>query len=191
MHLVEPVHCLLIALARPLNQLTIDINRFDVQIQFYTIKDTSKRKRRNISLLLFLFQKLWANLYPNSFTKPTFMAIIKIENIEFHANHGHYKEEQLIGNTFLVDLEIEYNSEKAQKSDNLKDTVNYQKAFEIVKREMDINSHLLEHVCNRILESLFNELAGIDNVTVKVSKVNPPMGGKIEKVSVTLSKRAD
>lgn len=117
------------------------------------------------------------------------MAIIEIENIEFHANHGHYKEEQLIGNTFLVDLRIEYNSEKAQISDNLKDTVNYQIAFEIVKREMGIKSHLLENVCNRILDSLFNELQGIENASVKVSKLNPPMGGKIEKVSVTLSRK--
>lgn len=118
------------------------------------------------------------------------MALIEIENMEFHANHGHYAEEQLIGNTFLVDLKITYNSEKAQKSDNLKDTVNYQKAFEIVKHEMGAKSHLLEHVGNRILESLFSELAGIESASVKVSKVNPPMGGKIEKVSVTLTKIA-
>ena len=118
------------------------------------------------------------------------MAIIEIENIEFHANHGHYAEEQLIGNTFLVDLKIEYNSEISKRSDNLKDAVNYQKAFEIVKREMGIKSHLLEHVSNRILESIFAELPGITIATVKVSKVNPPMGGKIEKVSVTLSKAA-
>ena len=36
--------------------------------------------------------------------KLRFMALIEIENIEFHANHGHYREEQLIGNTFLVNL---------------------------------------------------------------------------------------
>jgi len=118
------------------------------------------------------------------------MALIEIENIEFHANHGHYKEEQVIGNTFLVDLRIVYNSETAQKSDNLKDTVNYQTAFELVKREMGIKAHLLEHVGDRILEALFNELTGIESAQVKVSKLNPPMGGKIEKVSVTLSKES-
>ena len=116
------------------------------------------------------------------------MALIEIENMEFHANHGHFKEEQVIGNTFLVDLKIKYDSEKAQKSDNLKDTVNYQRAYEIVKREMASNSHLLEHVGNRILDSLTNELQGIEFAQVKVSKINPPMGGKIQKVSVTLAK---
>lgn len=116
------------------------------------------------------------------------MALIEIENMEFHANHGHFAEEQVIGNTFLVDLKIEYNSENAQKSDNLKDTVNYQRAYEIVKREMKVSSHLLEHVSARIIDSIIAELPGVEMVAVKVSKVNPPMGGKIQKVSVTLRK---
>lgn len=118
------------------------------------------------------------------------MALIEIENMEFHANHGHFAEEQVIGNTFLLDLCIEYNSENAQTSDNLKDAVNYQRAYEIVKREMRINSHLLEHVGERILDSLMKELSGIEAAQVKVSKINPPMGGKIQKVSVTLRKIA-
>lgn len=118
------------------------------------------------------------------------MALIEIENMEFHANHGHFAEEQVIGNTFLLDLKIEYDSDKAQDSDNLKDTVNYQRAYEIVKREMKISSHLLEHVGARILDSLMKELNGIESAQVKVSKVNPPMGGKIQKVSVTLRKTA-
>ncbi len=116
------------------------------------------------------------------------MALIEIENMEFHANHGHFAEERVIGNTFLLDLTIEYNSENAQKSDNLKDTVNYQRAYEIVKREMAVKSHLLEHVAERILNALVNELSGIETAQLKVSKVNPPMGGKIQKVSVTLRK---
>ena len=118
------------------------------------------------------------------------MALIEIENMEFHANHGHFAEEQVIGNTFLLDLKIEYNSDKSQISDNLKDTVNYQRAYEIVKCEMGICSHLLEHVGARILDSLMNELNGIETAQIKVSKVNPPMGGKIQKVSVTLRKTA-
>ncbi len=116
------------------------------------------------------------------------MALIEVENMEFHANHGHFAEEQVIGNTFLVDLKIEYNSENAQKSDNLKDTVNYQRAYEIVKREMKVCSHLLEHVGARIIDSIIAELPGVEMAQVKVSKVNPPMGGKIQKVSVTLQK---
>ncbi len=35
------------------------------------------------------------------------MGKIIIEDMEFYAFHGHYKEEQIVGNRFLVDLEIE------------------------------------------------------------------------------------
>jgi len=53
---------------------------------------------------------------------------------------------------------------------------------------MKTNSYLLENVAYRILNELYDQLYGVINVTVKVSKMNPPMGGKIEKVSITMSK---
>ncbi len=116
------------------------------------------------------------------------MGLIRIENMEFYAFHGHYREEQIVGNRFLVDLQMETDMEKPAASDNLRDAVNYQKAYEIVKREMGRQSHLLEHIASRILEALFDELTGIREATVKVSKMNPPMGGRIERVSVSMSK---
>jgi 7,8-dihydroneopterin aldolase/epimerase/oxygenase len=116
------------------------------------------------------------------------MGLIQIENMEFYAFHGHYKEEQIVGNRFLVDLTIETDMTTSSKSDNLKDAVNYQKAYEIVKAEMEKKSHLLEHIAGRILDSLYSEMAGIKRATIKVSKINPPIGGKIESVSVVLEK---
>jgi len=116
------------------------------------------------------------------------MGLIQIENMEFYAFHGHFKEERIVGNKFLVNLTIETDMEKPQGSDNLKDAVNYQRAYEIVKQQMEIKSHLLEHIAGRILDALYEEMAGIKKATVKVSKMNPPMGGKIGSVSVILSR---
>ncbi|HDR52401.1 MAG TPA: dihydroneopterin aldolase, partial [Mariniphaga anaerophila] len=48
--------------------------------------------------------------------------------------------------------------------------------------------HLLEHVAGRILDALFNEFPSIQKAKIKVSKINPPMGGQIEKASVTLKR---
>jgi 7,8-dihydroneopterin aldolase/epimerase/oxygenase len=53
---------------------------------------------------------------------------------------------------------------------------------------MEKKSHLLEHIAGRILDSLYSEMQGIKKATVKVSKLNPPMGGKINSVSVVLSR---
>jgi dihydroneopterin aldolase len=116
------------------------------------------------------------------------MGLIQIEGMEFYSFHGHYKEEQIVGNKFLVDLSIETNMDQPRESDNLKDAVNYQRAYEIVKMEMEKKSHLLEHIAGRILDALFSEMEGINKVTVKVTKMNPPMGGKITSVSVVMSR---
>jgi dihydroneopterin aldolase len=116
------------------------------------------------------------------------MGLIQIEGMEFYSFHGHYKEEQIVGNRFLVDLIIETDMSKPMESDNLKDAVNYQRAYELVKMQMEQKSHLLEHIAGRILDAIFSEMEGITKATVKVSKMNPPMGGKINLVSVVISR---
>ncbi len=116
------------------------------------------------------------------------MGLIEIENMEFYAFHGHFKEERIVGNKFLVDLRIETDMELPSQSDNLKDAVNYQRVYEIVKKQMGLKSHLLEHIAGRIIDSVYAEMSGIKKITVKVSKLNPPMGGKIGSVSVVLSR---
>jgi len=116
------------------------------------------------------------------------MGLIQIENMEFYSFHGHFREEQIVGSRFLVDLFIETNMTIPSKSDSLKDAVNYQRAYEIVRFEMEKKSHLLEHIAGRILDALYAEMQGIEKATVKVSKMNPPVGGKIGSVSVVMSR---
>lgn len=116
------------------------------------------------------------------------MGLIEIEGMHFYAFHGHFESEQKIGNKFKVDLKIETNCSRAAVSDNLSDALNYQSAYEIVKAEMSITSNLLENVAKRILDSLYLNFESIIKAEVKISKMNPPMGGQIKKVSVTLSR---
>jgi len=117
----------------------------------------------------------------------TTIGAIEIEGMEFFAYHGCYREEQIIGTNFLVDLRIETDMSKSLASDNIEDAVNYQIAYEIVSQEMQKPSKLIEHVANRILIQLHEKLNGILKATVKVAKLNPQIGGKISKVQVTLS----
>jgi dihydroneopterin aldolase len=116
------------------------------------------------------------------------MGLIRIEDMEFYAFHGHYREEQIVGNHFMVDVVIETDTDRAGKSDELRDTLNYQTAYLVVKREMEINSKLLEHLATRILYALYSELSDVRKATVKVSKLNPVMGGRIGKVSVEITR---
>ena len=113
---------------------------------------------------------------------------IELENMKFYAYHGHYEMEQKVGNHFLVTLKCETSSLNALKSDRLKDALDYQQLHRIVKREMEIPSHLLEHVADRIATAVLGGMKSVSHIRVKISKMNPPMGGEMEKVSVTLER---
>jgi len=114
------------------------------------------------------------------------MGTIAIEGMVFHAFHGCMKEEQQIGNTFIVDLFLEADTAKSEQSDNLNDTVDYSKAFDIVKKEMEVPSKLIEHVGRRILEAIKKQFLEVESVEVKIAKKSPPINGQAESVSITL-----
>ncbi|MBR5783585.1 MAG: dihydroneopterin aldolase [Bacteroidales bacterium] len=116
------------------------------------------------------------------------MAKIRLEKMEFYAFHGCFEEEQAIGTYFNVDLELETDTTKSQQSDNLNDTVNYLHVYQVVKKEMNISSKLLENVCERIANAVLKEYNQIQSLSVKVSKLNPPLGGKLDAVSVEITK---
>ncbi len=122
--------------------------------------------------------------------KCTLMGKIIIEEMEFYAFHGHYQEEQIVGNRFLVDLEMDADLTDAADSDNLDDAVNYQQAYQIIKYEMRrTKSNLLENIGKRILDALFAEMEGIEKASIRVRKLNPPMGGPIKSVGIKMSRK--
>jgi len=116
------------------------------------------------------------------------MSKIILENMEFHAFHGCLDHEKQLGNTFIISVSIELNTEKAGKTDELHDTLNYQLVYDVVKEQMEIPSKLIEHVGQRILDSIFNGFPQIKKLKVKLSKLNPPLGAKVQNVSIELKK---
>ena len=106
--------------------------------------------------------------------------------MEFFAYHGHLPEERLLGNYFYVDVTLHADLSKAIETDCLDDTVNYQQVYEVVRREMEIPSRLLEHVAGRIVKALYAEMPGIKQLSVKVTKQNPPLGGKTKGSAVQI-----
>lgn len=116
------------------------------------------------------------------------MGRIHLEEMEFYAFHGHYTEEQIVGNKFLLDIIIETDMSIPANTDDLADAINYQTVYKLIKQEMFKKSKLLENIANRILDAIYSEFKGIQKVTVTIRKMNPPMGGKMRSVAVTLSK---
>ena len=108
--------------------------------------------------------------------------------MKFHAYHGCLDFEKRDGNTFLVNLILELNTEKAEISDKLEDTLNYQEVYDVVKHEMEIPSNLIEHAARRIFDALIENFPQILHLNLRLSKLNPPLGGDVESVSVVMRK---
>lgn len=114
------------------------------------------------------------------------MSKININGMEFYAHHGCFDEEQKVGTWFMVDLSMEVDTKEAERTDDLEATVNYAEVYLTVKREMEIPSKLLENVAYRIQQAVMNGYPKANRVQVKIQKLNPPLGGKIQSVSVEL-----
>ena len=95
-------------------------------------------------------------------------------------------EEGKIGSDYTVDLEIKTDLRKSSISDNLEDTVDYVLLNRIVTEEMSIRSKLLEHVAHRIITRIFKEVPSISRIILGVSKLNPPIGGDVEAVTIEM-----
>lgn len=115
------------------------------------------------------------------------MAVITINDMRFYAHHGCFEQERAIGTYFRVDLAFETDTSRAEVSDNIVDTVSYLDVYQVVKREMEKPSNLLEHVARRVGEEVKHEFPAVTSVNVKVSKLNPPLGGQMESVSVEVA----
>jgi dihydroneopterin aldolase len=114
------------------------------------------------------------------------MGTIRLKNIRTFSYHGCLIEEGKIGSDYSVDLEIKTNLKHSSESDNLKDTVDYVHLNTIVVEEMAIRSNLLEHVTKRIIDRALAEIETVSKIKVGVSKINPPIGGDVEAVTIEM-----
>jgi len=116
------------------------------------------------------------------------LAKITLEDMEFHAFHGCLEHEKILGNTFIVSLSFRVDTQLAATTDRLSDTLNYQLVYDLVKKEMEIPSQLIEHLAHRILNKVFDSFSEIRHIELTLKKLNPPLGGKVSSVSIQIEK---
>lgn len=112
------------------------------------------------------------------------MARITIDRMAFYAFHGCFREERQIGTNFWVDCDFDCDTEKAELSDNIADTVSYLDVYGVIKAQMQQPSNLLENVARRIADKILETFPAISRCGVRVHKLNPPLGGQMQGVSV-------
>ncbi len=111
---------------------------------------------------------------------------ITLERMEFRAFHGCYALERKVGNRFAVDLQITTELGDLPTSDDVTCAVNYLTVYEIVAEQMKCTRNTIEAVAMQIIEAVKGHYPSIINIRCTLSKIAPPLGGKIDRVSVTL-----
>jgi 7,8-dihydroneopterin aldolase/epimerase/oxygenase len=115
--------------------------------------------------------------------------IVALEGLEFHAYHGVYPHERESGNWFEVDIAVETDFTEGALNDELSGTVNYETLFRIIKEEMEKPSKLLETVAEQIVLSILNQLSRVVKVELRIAKLNPPIGGKCRRASISIIRK--
>lgn len=109
--------------------------------------------------------------------------VVKIHNAVFYAFHGVADGEQDLGGKYEVDMEAYFDFLKAAETDSLNDTIDYEKAYNYIKNVVCQKKYMLiETVCYKIVDEIFNKFDRIEKLRVKVRKYNPPLKGVVEYV---------
>ena len=110
-----------------------------------------------------------------------------MEGMAFFGRHGVFPAERELGARFTVDIELEGDLHAAGRSDRLEDTIDYARAYELVREVVEGEPfHLLEAVAERICERLL-VLPRVERATVRVHK-KPPLPGEFRSFGVEISR---
>lgn len=115
------------------------------------------------------------------------MLKVGLYGAEFFARHGFYEQEQITGNRFVVDVEVEYHNPNDLTADELSNTVNYEQLYELVAQEMQATKKLLETVAQGIVNRIKQQFPFVGKLTVSIKKLNPPLKGKVACSGITIS----
>lgn len=111
---------------------------------------------------------------------------IHLRHVRFHAFHGVMPQEQQVGADFLIDLKVGYPLGQAMQSDEVGDTLNYASLYDLLAREMQQPSKLLENVAGRIAEAIGRTFPQVTSIDLELIKQNPPMGADCKGASVEI-----
>lgn len=106
--------------------------------------------------------------------------------MEFFAYHGFHPEEQKLGNTFRISLELTADVSTASTQDKLEGTIDYEKVYALVSNNMQPPVKLLEHLGEKIAGQLFDSFLALNELEIHIEKLNPPLGGLCDTAGVRL-----
>lgn len=114
---------------------------------------------------------------------------IKITNLEVFAYHGVLKEENILGQKFLITAELFTEVSEAAKGDDITKSINYADVCKTI--ETFIKEHtfqLIETIAERLAHHLLKTYHRIDKITLEIKKPWAPILMTLDTVSVRVER---
>lgn len=102
------------------------------------------------------------------------MFSIHLHQVKFHAYHGLYAEERVLGNDFVVDVTVKYRPAKYPVT-AIADTIDYVAVYELVKKRMATPTSLLETVASELALEILAQFSLSEIVEISIQKAHPPI----------------
>lgn len=117
------------------------------------------------------------------------MDSIRIENLEVYCHHGVLKEENVLGQKFLVSLVLYTDIKKAGVSDDLTYSIDYAEVSHFVEKQMkEKNFKLIEAAAEHLAEEILFSFPQIEKIMVEIKKPWAPILLPLETVSVRMER---
>jgi len=117
---------------------------------------------------------------------------IIMKNLSFYGYHGVLPEEAKIGQKFFADVVLYLDLGKAGREDQLDATVNYAKAYDIVRESMETKRFkLIEALAEDISQAILRQFPLVEMVDVMIRKPGAPVKGVFDYFGVEISRERD
>lgn len=115
-----------------------------------------------------------------------------LKRMVFYGYHGVYPEENKLGQKYFVDLDLRMDLSRAAQTDDVDDTINYAEIHALVKNIVEGPPvKLIETLTANIASTLLGTYTSIINITVSVTKPNPPFDITFDGVTVEMRRQRD
>lgn len=118
------------------------------------------------------------------------MGKIYIKDLVVFAYHGVLKEEKVLGQKFLISIDLSLDLTRAARSKNLTDTVSYADVVSFVETEFTRESFdLIETAADELARKILFNFDLVDDVKILVKKPWAPIHSPMDTVAVEVSRK--
>lgn len=110
-----------------------------------------------------------------------------VRGMRFYGRHGVLKEEKILGQRFNVDVDVGSDLSVAGRTDQLSDTLNYVRVFQVAKEIVEgPPCNLVEKVAQNIADGVLRELPQAQHVRVRIMKPHVALPGVLDGIGVEI-----